>query len=77
MFSRYASKAEECYSTGIIVLSVIFFVLLKNPIIFYAMAGLHFIISLIYKPMNAKTLIFNILGLLLICTLNYLLFYIF
>ncbi|ENQ3079699.1 hypothetical protein ACEOWG_002937 [Bacillus cereus] len=77
MFSRYASKAEERYSMGIIVLSVIFVVLLKKPIIFYAMAGLLFIISLIFKPINAKTVTLNTLGLLLICAFNYLLFYIF
>lgn len=77
MFSRYASKEEERYSSGVIVLSVMLSILLKTPIILYIMAGLLFIISLIFKPINAKALIFNIIGLLLICSFIYLLFYVF
>ncbi|HDX9577925.1 TPA: hypothetical protein ROX88_001435 [Bacillus pseudomycoides] len=77
MFSRYASKEEQRYSVGVIVLSVMLFIVLKTQFILYIMAGLLFIISLVFKPINVKALIFNILGLLLLCSFIYLLPYIF
>jgi hypothetical protein len=66
MFRSAVSNTDRNISIGIIAISVSLYVLFKEQSIFYIMASLLFIKTLIFKPITIKDFVIDVFGLLLL-----------
>lgn len=66
MFRSAVSNTDRNISIVIIAISVSLYVLFKEQSIFYIMASLLFIKTLIFKPITIKDFVIDVFGLLLL-----------